>query len=276
MSARQHPFDPDSLVEAILSSRKYRPLGIPEETVRDLIRQAQYQSGDAKEIEKTVKQKMHNLVAPYLGDADYQAASTELDSAFASGVQSQIEAACTKIMLSHASTRERLPLLPEFYPAIFAVTGMPGTILDLACGLNPFALPWMRLPPSTRYTAYDIVQPRVDLINHFFSLMGLQPTAEKRDVLVNPPEIRADVAFFFKEAHRLEQRQKGSNRAFWQSIQARFLLVSLPTANLTGSHPKLDQHRRLVYATLEGLDWQVKEILFENEIVFVIRKPDEA
>jgi len=100
----------------------------------------------------------------------------------------------------------------------------------------------------------------------------MQPLAIHQDILVNPPAIEADVAFFFKEAHRFEQRRKGCNREFWQQIHARHLLVSLPTQNLTGTHPKTDQHRRLVMESIAGLPWQVQEIEFENEIVFCIGK----
>jgi 16S rRNA (guanine(1405)-N(7))-methyltransferase len=146
------------------------------------------------------------------------------------------------------------------------------SLLDLACGLNPFALPWMGLPQDVRYHAYDIHRPRVELINHFLRLSGLSPDAEVRDVLVQPVEERADVALFFKEAHRFEQRHKGANRAFWEGLNVRWLLVSLPTASLSGRHDLLDQQRRLVYGTLQGLPWPVQEEIFATEIVFCIAK----
>jgi len=97
-----------------------------------------------------------------------------------------------------------------------------------------------------------------------------------RDILLDPPQIQADVALFFKEAHRFEQREKGCNRAFWQALHVNWLLVSLPTENLTGTHSKLEQHRSLVRDTLSGLDWTVTEALFPGELVFCIRKPDGA
>jgi 16S rRNA (guanine(1405)-N(7))-methyltransferase len=100
----------------------------------------------------------------------------------------------------------------------------------------------------------------------------MKPLTELRDILVQPPTQPADAAFFFKEAHRFEQRQKGSTRIFLQSLPARLVLLSLPTANLGGTHPKLDQHRKLVYTAIQGFPWNVKELLFENEIVFCIRK----
>jgi 16S rRNA (guanine(1405)-N(7))-methyltransferase len=261
-----------SLVAEVLSSRKYRGLNIPEDTVLDLIHHAMGQSSNPQEIDHIVREKMHNLMAPYLGDPDYTACQLELDAVYHSGENVQIKAVCLKILSAHASTKERIPILDVFYERLFAHTGRPKEILDLACALNPFALPWMSLAPDTQYYAYDLHQPRLDAINHLFQLNGMLPFAIRQDILVTPPTIKADVAFFFKEAHRFELRRRGCNREFWQNIQAKHLLVSLPTASLTGRHSKTDQHRRLVMDTIAGLPWQVHEIEFENEIVFCIEK----
>jgi hypothetical protein len=88
--------------------------------------------------------------------------------------------------------------------------------------------------------------------------------------------MHARVAFFFKEAHRFEQRQRGVNRAFWQSLPVRWLVVSLPAASLTGRHDKSDQHRRLVYNTIAGLPWQVIEEQIGEEMVFIIQREERA
>jgi 16S rRNA (guanine(1405)-N(7))-methyltransferase len=164
--------------------------------------------------------------------------------------------------------------MEAFYARIFAHTGIPDAILDLACGLNPLAFPWMGLPLTTRYHAYDIHAPRVALINHYFSRQGLQPLAAVQDVIVSPPPIEAPVAFFFKEAHRFEQRQRGVNRAFWQALRVRWLVVTLPAASLTGRHDKSDQHRRLVYNTIGDLPWTVVEEQVGQEMIFLIQKGD--
>ncbi len=130
----------------------------------------------------------------------------------------------------------------------------------------------MGLPNSVSYHAYDLNLPRIELINHFFNLEGLAPLAAHQDILINPPIFDADVAFLFKEAHRLEQRQRGCNRALWQALQVRWLLVSLPTSSLSGKHDLLGKHRRLVEQTCSGQSWTIHEIMFTNEIVFCIDK----
>ena len=264
--------DLQSLVLEILNSRKYRHLSIPAATVEDLLTQELGRSRGQKEAIKETKKKLHNIVAPYLGDPDFERAGEALETAIHSQDEEEIKTTCYNLLSAHASTRERLPILEQFYRQIFAVTGEPEAILDLACGLNPLSFPWMGLPKSVRYYAYDLNRPRLALIHKFFSLLGMPACGESRDILLAPPTETAHLAFFFKEAHRFEQRQKGCNLAFWQALNVHYLLVSLPTASLSGRHNLLDQQRRLVYGTCQGQPWQISEILFDSEIIFCIDK----
>lgn len=260
------------LIDQILAMRQYRGLGIPRETIEDLIQHEAEADQHERTVLKKVHRKMHHLVADYLGDIDYEQAEKWLEEAYSAPDNGLIKETCTRIMTCHASTRERLPHLENFYHTIFAACGMPKSILDLACGLNPFALPWMNLPLATQYHAYDINTPRIKLINRFFQLEQKPTTGEVKDVLVDPPERSADLAFFFKEAHRMEQRRKGANRELWQALKVRTLVVSLPAASLSGQHNLSQQMRRLVDTTLSGLPWKVKVLLSGNEIIFCIQK----
>jgi len=272
------PDDPlESIIQELLSSRNYKGIDLPPETVRDLLVTEMPNHRSQKDAVQVVRKKLHNIVASYLGDPDYPAAAGVLEAAFRAGGDQAIKAACSELLAVHASTLERLKIVDEFYPRLFGLTGgPPHTILDLACGLNPLTFPWMGLPPDTCYYAYDIHRPRLVLLARFFELAGLPPLAVYQDVLVNPPQVEADVAFLFKEAHRFEQRQRGCNRAFWQALKVRYLLVSLPPHSLSGQHDMVDRQRRLVYNTVAGLPWEVTEINFENEMVFLIEKPIES
>lgn len=262
----------EALTEQILNSRKYRGLGIPAATVRDLIDQEGEKHTSTRTLVKAVRQKLHNIAAPYLGDPDYAMADRSLNKAFASHDPQEVRQACLRLMGMHASTRERLPVLKSFYDAIFSTIGQPNVILDLACGLNPLAWPWMKLPTTVQYWAFDLHQPRVDLLNRFFEWQGLQPLARHQDILVEPPAVKADVAFFFKEAHRFEQRQRGCNREFWQAIPSRVLVVTLPAVSLTGKHQLTDQQRNLIYTTIGDLPWHVSEMCVGTELIFFIDK----
>ncbi len=260
------------LTTDIQASRKYRSLDLPLETLRDLLEQELTRGRSGNAALQAVREKLHNIVAPYLGDPDYQAVAFMLDETVRSRDEDKIKAACLEILAAHASTRERIPLLDSFYQQLWSVTGVPGSILDLACGLHPFGLPWMGLPLETQYHAYDLHTPRIELINHFLKLLGRGPLAIVQDILVSPPRLQADVAFFFKEAHRFEQRQKGCNRPFFEALNVRWLLVSLPAADLSGHHSLVERQRNLMDSILAGLNWSVQELLIGNELVFCIRK----
>lgn len=264
--------DTQALLDRILASSKYREAGLNPNTVLDLIRQEAPRQPSEKALYKSIRRKLHNIVAPYLGEPDYETQTAQLAEIHDPSLDSpEVRDLALTVLKEHASTAERLAYLEEFYARLFAATGTPASVLDLACALHPLAFPWMGLPPTTQYHAYDIVQPRLDFINRFFTTLGLAPLAENRDILVHPPEIRADLGLFFKEAHRFEKRQPGCNRAFWASLKVDCLAISLPTQNLAGTHSLLDQHRSLVYENLPASS-DVEELLFENEVIFVVHR----
>lgn len=267
---------PDPLLERlkreIYTSHKYRGLDLPEETLSDLLAQEIARGHSGSEALQGVREKLHNIVAPYLGDPDYAASQSALDSASQSGKPDAVRQVCLEILSAHASTKERIPQLEAFYKELWAVTGLPESILDLACGLHPFGLPWMELPAATRYFAYDLHTPRIELINHFLQLEGREPLAAVQDILVQPPQQAADVALFFKEAHRFEQRQRGCNLPFFEALNVKWLLVSLPAADLSGHHSLVERQRRLMADILSGKSWPVQELMIGSELVFCIQK----
>ncbi len=259
-------------IAKVLDSKKYRNSGLNQDTIEDLIRQEAPHHTSAKQLLKAVRGKLHNIVAPYLGEPDYAALTRDLHQIEDFSLTSpQLISFCRHVLSQHASTEERIPVMSTFYSQLFSAAGQPQSILDLACGLHPLALPWMGLPSSVRYHAFDILQPRIDFINQFFLKVGLMPLAENRDILVNPPTIHADLGIFFKEAHRFEKRQPGCNRAFWESLKVDKLAVSLPTKNLSGSHNLINAHLSLVQANLPE-NRRMREIVVGNEIIFLIER----
>lgn len=262
----------DSLAAEILHSKKYRSLGLSPETVKDVLARELALHNRPRDALHAARRKLHNIVAPYLGDPDYPAAALRLEQAFAAGTRQAVEDYCTWLLQQHASTAERLPRLSEFYAAIFTVTGLPESLLDLACGLNPFALPWMGLPQAAQYHAYDIHSPRLALIHRFFELSGRPPLVHLQDVIAEPVQQPAGVAFLFKEAHRFEQRQHGVNRSLWAALPVRWLVVSLPASGLSGRNDLSAGQRALVYGICEPQGWPVLEMQVGDELIFCIDK----
>jgi 16S rRNA (guanine(1405)-N(7))-methyltransferase len=232
--AKVNPIAADSLdafVEDIRRSKKYRYL-CPA-TIRDILAQEFERQPSARESMRIARRRLHRLWAQFLGEPDYDACTQTLDAAFASADDAQVAAACLAPLRVHASTRERLGELAGIYSTLFAHTGIPPRLADLACALNPLSFRWMGLPRSVHYQAYDINQRVVDLVNHVFRLEGLAPLAELRDVLCCPPEAPADVALLLKMYHCLEHRQRGAGWHVVQAVPARWVAVSFPTHNLS-------------------------------------------
>ena len=261
----------DAVVVAIKQSRKYRDTS--EETIRQLAVEAVIEHKKSKPAEKAVRKRLHSIMAPYLGDPDYAAARRLLTDSFVGGDEKIIRAACRDLMYTHLSTRERLPILDTFYRDIFAVTGPPRRLLDIACGLNPLAFPWMGLPAAgTDFIAYDIHEPRVDFLNHYFILQGLPPLAFVKDVAVGAPAESGDVALFLKEMPRFERNYAGHGRNLLNAIDARWLVVSFPTISTHGGRNLTNRYREFFHQIIDGSGWPVTELLFDTELVFCAEK----
>ena len=262
----------EAALAAILRSSKYRGLDLCEETIRDLLRAELPVRRRPAEAIHAVRNKLHNIVAAYLGDPDYDVAAAQLAAAFQDPAPAAVRGVCAQIMAAHASTRERLAILHDFYPRIFAHTAAPRSLLDLACGLNPLSFPWMDLPAATRYHAYDIRPRRIALINHYFALQGLEPLAKTQDILAQPPAEPADLALILKEVHRFEQRQRGCTAALLDALRVRYVVVSFPSVSLSGRQDLAASYRGLLAKIIRGRAWRVEELRFEGEIVFCIDK----
>ena len=260
-----------AVVTAIKQSKKYRDTS--EETIRQLAVEAVATHKKARPAEKAVRRRLHSIMAPYLGDPDYTAAAERLNKVFVGGNEADIRAVCLDLMHAHLSTRERLPILDTFYRDIFAVTGPPGRLLDIACGLNPLAFPWMGLPVlGTDFVAYDIHEPRITFLNHYFILQGLPPLAFVRDVALQAPAESGDVALFLKEMPRFERNYPGRGRALLDALDVRWLVVSFPTISTHGGRNLTNRYREFFHQIIDGSGWPVTELLFDTELVFCADK----
>ena len=221
---------------------------------------------------KLAKKKLHEVSAFYLGDPDYDKAENELGKAFKTGQEDKIKQACTNIMQANLSTRERLQILDEYYSKIFKITGQPESIIDAACGLNPLSFPWMGLPKSIKYYAYEIHQRRADFLNYFFSLQGIKPLVKTQDVLINYPQEKADVALLLKMVHCFEKRKHNCTLPFLEALKTKFIVVSFPKENISKTKSLTKIYRDLFYNIVKNKSWEIEEIQFSNEQVFCIKK----
>ncbi len=264
--------EPEALarvVAAVRASRKYSSLC--EATIRRAAARALAGGGSEREAIRRAKARLHQVHGACLAGWSSAKADRILAGMTSGGGARD---ACRAMMQLHAATRERLPILEQFYAAIFAVTGVPTRVLDLACGLHPFGLPWMDLPHGARYLACETDRRLVDLLNRFLGSLGVHGRAEWRDVLARPSRRAADLAFLTKAVPCLEQQEAGSSLRLLQSVNAHHVVVSFPTRTIGGKQKGMRQHyARTIEALLGGLDRRSERLDWPTELVYVLTKP---
>lgn len=262
--------DLTAVITAVKQSKKYRDTS--EETIRDLAVTALQQHKKPKAAIKAVRKRLHSIMAPYLGDPDYEQMAQGLSAAFAANSEAQVRQLCLDALNAHLSTRERLPIMTDFYTKIWEVTGVPASLMDIACALNPLAFLWMGLPDTVQFHAYDIHEPRIDFINHYFRLQGLAPLAQVQDVALEPIREHAEVALFLKELPRFARNYPGRERPLLESIQANWLVLSFPTVSTHGGRNLTDRYRAFMAQLIDAKNWPMTELLFEGELVCCVKK----
>ena len=156
----------ENLIQKIKQSKKYR--NIPEETIARVIEWAMLRAKKEKEIEKVAKNKLHQVYGAYFDQTRIKKIEKALQALEMPITTSNIKATCSKVLRFHASSQERLPLLDEFYSQLFQQLTPPNKIMDLACGLNPFTLPWSLEQCEFFYYDADIDHSSVKLFNQYF------------------------------------------------------------------------------------------------------------
>ena len=260
--------DLEKVVTSVTSSKKYR--SVCKDTIYRIAERELANYQNLKAATKATKRRLHQVYGAFERDWDYDTAYQQLEEAYRQGTAPGIETACRQVMELHSSTRERLPILDRFYPAIFRITGRPSSILDAGCGLNPLALPWMDLPAGARYVALDIDAERVDFLNRYLSLTGNEPLARCQDVLSHPPTDRADVALLLKMSPTLERQETGATLRLIEQLDAHYVVVSYAVKSLGGREKgMLESYEQHFRETVSDRDWSIEKLVFDTELVLI-------
>ena len=277
----------EEVVQTVLAGAKYAtiaPALVANIAVQELAKGAR-----ARDAVKQVKSRLHQSVAAYWdGRANYAAWRAALDAA---QDETSLRTALLSIMGAHYSTRERLPFLTEFYRTVFDRLAPIRSVLDLGCGLNPLALPWMNLPAETVYYACDVDREqmaflagwleKVDRRGQAFvwNLLDGAPQVEgllqQGDVDAERPAEPIDVALLLKIVPCLEQLDKRIGARLLEEVTAQALIVSFPAQSLGGRRKGMVEHYTAhMNALLDGRGYTVERFEFAGELVFRLRKGD--
>ena len=262
----------EQLVSEVLRSPKYRT--VSTDLVANVGARELAARGSLREAIKATKNKLHQVGGAYFAAAmRYREWLAALDEAAHAADRTAWLQACAHVLEQQSSTRERLGILDQFYET--ALAGLPpgGRVLDIACGLNPVAIPWMRLPEDVEYLAYDIYGDMVEFLQQFLHIAGVRGQAELRDVLQTPPDHCADVALVLKSLPCLEQLDRTAGARLIEVLRAKYVVVSFPVRSLGGRSKRMSQnYEEHFWELLRGKPWPVQRFQFATELVFVIQK----
>ncbi|KAA3656864.1 MAG: 16S rRNA methyltransferase [Chloroflexi bacterium] len=258
----------EKLITAVSNSPKYRH--ISPDLIRRICERELVVRRSPKEAIKATKNKLHQIGGAYQDSKiDYAKAIRRLEDAASS--PDQLHATCRDLMRLHTSTRERLPIIDSFYQQIFAELPPINSVLDIASGLNPLAIPWMPLADNAVYYACDIYADMMAFLHDAMSILGVGGRAEVRDVVGNPPTQPVDLALILKTLPVLEMVDKTAVSRLLNTIQAKQLLITFPVRSLGGRSKGMIENYTTQFNTwATGRNWQVQTFTFESELAFLV------
>jgi 16S rRNA (guanine(1405)-N(7))-methyltransferase len=258
----------DELVARVLASRKYRNL-LPGFVAHVAARERRLgrRRGDAL---RATKSRLHQSVAAFRSGRSYADLRQDLAPGHdADGLREGVH----RMMGAHASTRERLPILEQFYGEVLGPFAGAQRVLDLACGLFPLGLPFMPFAPGVEYRACDVDLAVVELLNDFFRIAAVDGEAFAHDLSRGPPREEADVALLLKSFPCLEHLEPGAGLRVVEKVRAPVVVVSFPAASLGGGRRGMGTHHEERFRTqFAHRTRQLECRRLSGEVVFVLRK----
>lgn len=184
------------------------------------------------------------------------------------------------ILSSHRSTQERLPFYSSMYPLLFDALKDFGlsdnfSVLDIACGYNPFAYKFLPIKPA-QYIACDLSSSEMSLINDFFSKTKISGSAFGADALSEQffswlKSNSFDVCFLFKALDSFEQVKRHASKKLLSMINAKYFIVSFSLVSIGGGAQIRADKRNWFERFCEQNSWTFKTLQVPNEIFYVIK-----
>lgn len=260
------------LVKAVRAKSDYRQ--ISEDLIRWIGEGELQKRRNLKEAIKHTRSRLHQVGGAYQGgDLDYSRWLEALEALPSDLDGSALQEYCRLAMALHASTRERLSILDEFFSLTLQAAAPVKSVLDIGCGLNPLALPWMPLKEGARYIGLDIYTDMAAFLNRFLSHLHVPGEVWVYN-LVNglPPDLpHVQVAMMLKTIPCLEQLDKNVTERLLNSLRADFLLISYPLHSLGGrAKGMLMTYENHFRGLAEGRSWQAERFQFKTELAFLV------
>lgn len=261
----------ESVVETVASSRRYRDIA-PQVLRRIAGTALRSADGDVDDAAKRAKRALHQIYGAFVPRSPrWERLLERLGAGLRRGVSPR--PLLREFMSVHASTRERLAVLDRFYPELLARCGAPERILDLGCGLNPLAWPWLEESGVGSLRGFELDERLVGFLGGCLDALGAQHAICARDLLGGEELGEADLALALKLVPTLEQQERGSAAPLLQRIRAPVLLVSFPKRSLGRRLRGLEaSYAKSFEEWVTERRWRSERVEFPLELVYIVWK----
>ncbi len=260
------------ITAAVLSKKKYSH--IHPGLIRSLAGSELKKGRRKKETLKAVTSKLHQVGAAYFPSRpDYSGWLSDLPHLPSYLDSPEAKAFCREVMGKHLSTQERLLILETFFNEALSPIAPITSILDLACGLNPLALPWMPAAGDIRYSGCDIFSDMVGFLTSFAKHFSIDADFSVCNLLETDFTGEFQVAFLLKTLPCLEQLQADFSSRLLDAVPAEYLLISFPVRSLSG-RPKgmRESYASRFEELMNGRSWKFKKYEFFDELAYLVKK----
>lgn len=262
----------DKLVAVVGKGRSYSHI------MPDLVKRITFEEAGKfrkpSQVIKSARSRLHQVGGAFLGKTiNYAQWETRLKELPADIHHPAVMQYCQEMMHLHASSLERLCILPEFFKTAMETIGPVKSVLDLACGFNPLAIPWMELNDQFTYTACDIFEDMIGFLNTFFRHFSADATAYTCDITQIKEFPRVQLALLLKTLPCLEHLNKNIGSQVLKNIHADHILVSFPVKSLSGHEKGMrENYQSYFYSLLRPSDWTLRTFELSTELAFLLSR----
>ena len=251
----------------ILGSKKYA--NIDPSIVERLCEETIPKYPKRKDVVKAIKKELHIIHESFLGEDCHQRATSLISNYSGSDLSSDKELTL-KLLELHSSTKERLTQVDEIYSFISEYISLENDVIDLGCGFNPLVLPFFETKPKN-YTALDINQATIELLNYYFEQCKLPYQAGLCDAVGKTNEKQADILLLFKLFPLLERQKKGQAFEIIRSYNCKRYIISFPLKSASGKEKGMEKYYTDFFEQGLPTYFSIKEKkIFDNEMFYIV------
>jgi 16S rRNA (guanine(1405)-N(7))-methyltransferase len=277
----------NKLVSAIVTKNELK--GIEEGLVRRALKQyvrthtkevAALEQGNPKSQSfrsavKSVRAVLREVYGVFQKESSTQREKLLLEYTKAGGVGERLRM-LNQLLLTHQSTAERASYYPTLYKEIFSTTGLPMSILDLGCGLNPLSYRWLGCEPE--YHAQDVGE-EVTLVQTFFEHENIEGSVTRNDLVACVHEERVgelcqpvDIVFLFKLIDTLETQERGLTKKLLPQLNTKHIIASFPTVSISGKRMRTGGVENWFTRFIDLQGWKYTTHIIPGEEFYIILK----